>query len=710
MKIFILRMWAIWRRFRRGASRQQQYLQYAPQVEALMNRANPFASWIDRASWMIDVAEWLRHERKMSLLEEGAWRRAKHRRARFLLDWLDSHRDVRRVVQATLQKTLRESVGPELFGATGMPRESAFFSELAERIGRFFLPRPPMKTDLSTLFTAIFPEPSDAQWLLDLDQRTLKRFWKLAADQSITHNYRRQIDEALFYLATMVIATGISPAFRERLQPKLPLQATPFFSLRRELEKYLAGSPQDEAAVRSVRMLLAVCQAQTDHIYAHLDEYGVSVGLVYHTEKMRSQLTRMARLIDLRSATPGTMQEAAQVQALLAELIHTTHHRASVQGLMRRSFSLHARKMVERNAKQDEQLAARNKAEYRSLIKAGCVGGAIASLAVMAQFVLPEFRSARFFDGLLASLSYLICLGAMSMLGGALATRQSPALAPVLAARMGALNSSEGLRGLLLQIGSLTRSQAAVLFGNLLMLVPIMLALCFAIGALSGGPALNAEQAQASLRSLSAVGFTPLYAAFTSLLLWAASLLAGFADNWFVLRGMREAIRHHRRFSRIVGPVRAGRCAAWIESHIADIAGTVALSLLFGMAPVVAQFFDVPFEVRHITFATGTLAAAAGSLGWHALAMPQFWLGAAGVFLTALLNIGVAFFGALALALHAREVPPRSRRLVWRALARRMLSAPGFYFFSPPQENDADKAAIESGPQEVEKPPKIRRR
>lgn len=550
MKFLILRMWATWRRFRRGAPRRQLYLQYAPQVEALMNRANPFASWTERANWIVDVAEWLRREPKMSLLEQGDWCRAKDRRARFLLDWLDKHREVRRVAQAALQKTLREAAGPELFWATGMPRENAFFSELAERIGRLLFPRPPLKTDLSTLFTAMFPEPADAQWLLGLDQRTLKRFWKLAADQAISHNYRRQIDEALMYLTAMIVGAGISPAFRERLEPKLPLQATPFLSLRRELEKYLAGSPQDEAALRSVRMMIAVCQAQTDRIYAHLDEYGVSLGLVYQLEKMRAQLARMSRLIELRCAVAGTMQEAAQVQALLAELIHENHHRASVQGLMRRSFSLHARKMVERNARHDGQPVAQNRAEYRWLFNAGCVGGTVAALVVMAQLAVPGFRPARFFDGALASLCYAASLAAISMLGGALAGRQSSASTYMLATRMGSLHTAEELRGLVREFGLLARSQAAALFGNLATLAPLMLVLSFAVFAFSGGPMLGPAEAQAALRSLSVAGPTPLYAAATGLLLWIASLAAGFADNWFALRGMREAVMHHRRRAR----------------------------------------------------------------------------------------------------------------------------------------------------------------
>jgi site-specific recombinase len=656
-------------------------MEYASQVDALMRRANPFAPWNERANWMIDVTEWVRREPKVSLLEEGAWRRVKYRRTRFLLDWLDTHKEVRRVVQATLQKTLREAVGPELFAATGLSREPAFFSELSERIIKIMLPRPPAQMDLSALFTAMFPDPADADWLLALDHKTLSRLWRLGSDEGIAHGYRRQIDEALLYLVTMILSVGISPAFQQRLQPRLALQATPFMSLRRELEKYLLIGGQDESALRSVRMLIAVCQAQTDRIYAHLDEYGVSVGLVYHIERMRSQLTRMARLIDLRAAPPYTAQGAAQVQALLADLINAHHHRSTVSGLVGRSFSLLARKMVERNAHHGEQYIARNRDEYRALLKAACGGGVITTLTILGKLALSGAGLARFFEGLFASLNYAASFLAISALGGALATKQPAVTAPALAAKMGALDTVDGLRELLSEIALLLRSQAAAVFGNLIAVIPTMLVVSLAVLMLSGAPLMHLDKAHASLRDLSVLGVTPLFAAFTGILLWVASLIAGFADNWFALRQLREALSQHRRLVHALGAGRAERWARWLERHVVDIVGNLSLALLLGMTPVVAQFFGLPLDVRHVTLATGTLTAAASSLGWGVLDSPEFWLAVGGIVAIGLLNVGVAFGCALTLALRAREVPARIRRLVFRAVLRRFTASPYSFLF-----------------------------
>lgn len=645
-----------------------------------MRRANPFDSWHERANWMIDVTEWIRREPRAALLDNDAWRRVRHERTGSMLEWLEANDDVRGVVQATVHKTLRESLGPELFAGTGLPREPAFFSELMERLVRLVFPRPPALHDLSTLFTAMFPDPTDAQWLLDLDGDSLSRLWRLCADETISYGYLQQIDEALLYLATVIAAVGIAPAFRQRLEPKVPLQAMPFMVLRQEIEHCLAGPRGDETGVRGARMQLARCHAQTDQIYAHLDEYGVSVGLVYHLERMRAQLARMSRLIDLRAAQ-HTLEDATLSQALLVDLISAHHYRRSVRGLMAHSFALLARKMVERNADHGEHYIARDRSEYRAMFLAACIGGFFTAFTALLKNVIAGAGLARFFEGVFASLNYSVSFITMTACGGVLATKQPAVTAPALASKMGALDTVDGLRALMLEVAWLLRSQAAAVFGNLFAVIPTMALICLAVLSATGAPLLGAANAHASLQALSILGMTPLLAAFTGVLLWLASLAAGFADNWFALRRLREALSYHRRLVHAMGAARAARCAAWIEDHLASLVGNISLGVLLGMTPVVAQFFGLPLDVRHVTLSTATVTEAMMTLGWQGFVTPEFWLAAAGIFVIGLLNVGVAFACSLALALRARDVPARVRRLVFRAVLRRFTASPHAFLF-----------------------------
>lgn len=683
MKFLFFKMLVMWRRMRHGM--QARYLDrhdVSRQLEVLMRRSDPAASWHERANWMIDVAEWLRHRPAVSLLDRAAWHQVRRQRLAIMLDWLDQHRDVRRAVQNALQKTLREATGPELFSTTGLPHEPGFFGELAERLARLLLPRHLSPSDLSSLFTAMFPDPDDAAWLLELDNELLVRLWKLMADDGISHMYWQQVEEAITYLTTTVVADGISPAFRQRLEPRMPMRATPFLALRREMEAWLRAQPGDLGALRSVRMLVAVCHAQTDRIYAHLDEYGVSVSLVYRVERMRAHLQRIGRLIDVRAGVPGE-EGRGRMQLLLADLISAHHHRDSVRGLMRRSFALLARKMVERNADHREQAIAHDRASYGRVLRAGLVGGAVIAATALVQTSLSRWGSTQFIDGALASLNYAASFLLIAACGGVLATRQPAVTAPALAARMGQLDA-EGMRDLIGESGRLLRSQSAGIFGNLLAVVPAALGLAALGWWVLGRLPMSPEHARQELAALSLVGPTPLYAALTGVLLWLASLAAGFADNWFALRRVREVISNHRRLVHGLGHLRAQRCAAWLERNVATIAGSLALALMLGMAPVLASFFSLPLDVRHVTLSAGTLAAASFSLGWQTLATPAFWLAAGGVAVTALLSVATAFACALALALRSRDLSRPARNVAMRAVLRRFVSRPLFFILPEP--------------------------
>lgn len=684
MKIVFLRLWVMCRRLCGGTQhRRDRHMRYERQAESLLRQANPFASWNERANWMIDIAAWLRHVPRSGLPRAADAGALRQERLLLLLDWLDANRDVRRLVQTTLQKTLREAAGPELFSATGLPREPAFFSELGERMVKLILPRPPAQHDLSALFAAMFPDPADADWMLELDHLTLGRLARLCTDEGIMHAYIRQIDEALTYLAAMIVAVGISPAFRQRLDPKLPLQSTPFMALKRELENYCLRRQHDAAALRSVKMLVAVCQAQTDRIYADLDEHGVSIGLVYCVERMRAQLARIGRLIDLRTATLLTPQGAGQVQALLADLIRAQHARDSVPALVQRSFSLLARKMVERNAGHGEHYIARNGGEYRAMLKAASVGGIAIAFTVLAKFVWTGTGQAGFIAGLSASLTYAGSFILITALGGVLAARQPAVTAPALAARMGDLDSRDGLRGLLQEAACLLRSQAAAVIGNLGTVIPVMAILALMALLLTGTPLLAPANAEARLQSLSLFGMTPLYAALTGVLLWLSSLAASFADNWFALRQVRASLAHHRRLVHAFGAARTERLASWVERHVSSLAGNISLAFLLGMGPAVMQFFGLGLDLRHVTLSAGTLVAATASLGWISMASSEFWLAVLGIVATGFLNVGVAFACALALALRARDVPDRIRRRVFGSLLRRFARSPWAFLFAP---------------------------
>ena len=252
------------------------------------------------------------------------------------------------------------------------------------------------------------------------------------------------------------------------------------------------------------------------------------------------------------------------------------------------------------------------------------------------------------------------------------ATKQPAMTAPAMAQRLGDLKSDAAVEGFIDDVVHLLRSQAAGIFGNLALCAPLVLAAQGLAWWWLGRPLVGEAQAEYVLHSLTLLGPTALYAAFTGVLLFASSLIAGWAENWFVYHRLDSAIALNPNIVARLGATRARRWSNWWRYNISGVAANVSLGMMLGIVPVVMAFVGIPLEVRHVTLSTGQLAAAAGALGWEVLHAAPFWWCVAGIVATGLLNIAVSFWLAFNLAARARGVRDVDRQRMGAALSKRL--------------------------------------
>jgi site-specific recombinase len=195
---------------------------------------------------------------------------------------------------------------------------------------------------------------------------------------------------------------------------------------------------------------------------------------------------------------------------------------------------------------------------------------------------------------------------------------------------------------------------------------------------------VNADAARDVLDSQTLLGPTLLFAAFTGVLLFASSLIAGWTENWFVFHRLDSAIAWNPRVEARLGTARAQRWAHWWRRHVSGLAGSVSLGFMLGLVPTVAGFFALPLEVRHITLSAGQLAAALGALGWDVLREPAFWWCVAAIPLIGALNVGVSFLLAFRVALRSRGVRVGDRSRIYAAIRLRLRERP-MSFLRPPR-------------------------
>jgi site-specific recombinase len=198
---------------------------------------------------------------------------------------------------------------------------------------------------------------------------------------------------------------------------------------------------------------------------------------------------------------------------------------------------------------------------------------------------------------------------------------------------------------------------------------------------------ISPETAQYVLHSLTLAGPSALFAAFTGVLLFSSSILAGWVENWFVLHRLDSAIRYNPRSTRLLGTERADRWAHFLRHNISGFAANISLGFMLGLVPAILSFLGIPLDVRHVTLSAGQLGAACATLGWDVVHNPELWWAVAALPVIGLLNVGVSFYLAFRVALRAHDVSAVGRRRVYGTIVRRLRQEPLRFFW--PARDDA---------------------
>ena len=667
-------------------------------LTALINAADAKAGHAERHLWLARLTEWLRHEPRETPQRDGtplALLRLRH-----LLQVLDQNPALRAQVQGMLQAFWRDIDAAALLADFGFGARLSLRSELLARIRRRLLPGTPDTTDLAALFPLLF-DATDGPWLQAMDQGTLARVAELAAPagedgrptrlNAGLHAGLNAVLHAVTMLASAVRAAGFSPLLRQRMSAEL-LADEPFRQLAAVTEAWrVAVLGQDHAqALLQANMLRATldsCLRAAASVKEHLEACGVSVDIVYELDQMAARAARIELLIEAALAP----EPIAELRRLLVELVRVQGEQRGVRALLAQHYSMLARQVAERSAETGEHYITRDRAEYGQMLRRAAGGGAVIAGTTFLKFGILLIGLSPFWGGFWNGVNYAGSFVIVMLLHWTVATKQPAMTAPALAASLPPQQAADEVDGdesavevFVERVAQIIRSQAAGIFGNVMVCGPLVLALQLLCNAFFGATLVTASEAHHVLGSLTLLGPTALFAAFTGVLLFASSLIAGWTENWFVFHRVDSAIAWNPRIVARLGAARARRWAAWWRANISGLASNVSLGMMLGLVPPVLGFVGLPIEARHVTLGTGQLAAALGTLGFGLLSEPAFWWCVAGIVATGVLNLSVSFGLAFQVALRSRGVRLRERGRISAALWRRLRNDP-LGFILPPK-------------------------
>ncbi|RZI82586.1 MAG: recombinase [Rubrivivax sp.] len=660
----------------------------------------------ERHLWMVQLMDWIRAGEPVSGVQ-------------YVVRQLAQVPERRAKVVALLSAFWRDIDVAALLADYGFAARTSFGNELGERLRGRLLPLSPATSDLAALFGLLFSDPKDAVWLSSMDDAVLADLAALwheatASGEPARLGWREPFYDAIMFLSSQVRAEGFSRELRGRMGMRVDVDfdgvesgaevAAPaptrqafrqLVHVAEKLHGLATKAATDEAnnleahaallqESQYLRALLLTCIQAAQGIHEHLESNGISIDIVFQIDQLCERCRRIEQLLDcVLSPEPAT-----DLRALIAELVLVGAKRSSVRALFTQHYSLLARKVAERSAETGEGYITRNGAEYKTMFKRAAGGGALMAVTTFLKFAILALGLSPFWSGLAAGTNYAVSFVVILLLHFTVATKQPAMTAPAMAAKLSDTRSDEAVEGFVDEVANLIRSQVAGILGNVLLVAPTVLAIQALSWWVFKRPVINVHSAQHVLETLTLLGPSLWYAAFTGVLLFCSSLFAGWLENWFVLHRLDSALRWNPRIRAVLGPERAVRWAAWWRRHISGLGSNVSLGLMLGLVPVIAGFFAAPLDVRHVTLSTGQLAAAAGTLGPAVLHNPQFWWCLAAIPLTGLLNVAVSFALALRVAMRSRGVRIKDRARLQAALRRRWRQHPSSFLVPPRQRPD----------------------
>lgn len=668
---------------------------YDQTLRDLLASAASLQTRAERNLWLIHLIEWLRYTPlQQANLDEPQNLHTPIARIQHILDFLDSEPQLKPNIAGLFYAAMNELDSHSLWVDFGFAPSSSFLSELGERLRLTYLPATPDTSNLGELFGLLFRKPDDAKWVRAIDKLTFERIQAVLqfADSEDTGSkkphkapslrWQQTIADSIGLLASQIHASAYSATLRERMDHSATQQ--PFHKLIASASQLTECVERQEQQVLMqhvtyLRALLDQCSRTLETVYDHLDEYGISVEVVFQIDQQRERILRIDSLLNVLSL----QNLSRELLVLLSHLIEVAHQRKNIGFLFSKHYSLLARKLVQRSAEVGAHYITASPREYLQMFGKASIGGALIAFTTFIKFFIGSLSLALFWNGFWAGLNYAISFLAIYLLHGVIATKQPAMTAPAMAARLRNLDQENKTEEFVDEVTKLIRSQFAGIAGNVFTVAPVVILIQTLTWLCIERNLIDLRQANYALHANTLLGPSPLFAALTGGILFLGSLIAGWTENWFVWHKIDSAMTWHPRFVAWLGRKRAQRWGEWWRENISGVTSNIALGFLLGMVPALAQFIGIPLEVRHVSLATGQIAAAAGAYGWNIINKPEFWWCIAAIPVIGCLNLLVSFFLAFRLALRSSGIRITERTQLYRALAYRFYRAPLSFFFPP---------------------------
>ncbi|WP_371323527.1 preprotein translocase subunit TatB [Dechloromonas sp. ZY10] len=587
------------------------------------------------------------------------------------------------------------------FTDSGILPGTGFFSEGWRIVGNRLLPEVPDERRLKDCLHVLCDHGDDWRWLETLPSDDLQRLWQLldAADAPPLAGVREQMLDAILLLAHRVSGLGVEGELM-RASPNLDADRPRFVALSAEALAFAQSwrqalhDPEYLADDGSQLLVLsAQCRETLQRIRRRALQVGASQSLSYLLTRSQQSLERLETLVGILAPPPAADALTPPAAAAWSDFVHSAllaeNRRNSLRHYLGELSHLLAVRVTENAAHSGEHYICEEGADYRRMWASAAGAGVLIGGMALLKILAAGLHAPLFVEAVLFSLIYGGGFVLIYLLGLTVATKQPAMTAQTLAGLLGDLkpNRAADLERLVDVVAAVSRSQLAAIAGNVMVALPVAIAIgCLSAQAL-GAPAVTMEKGAHLLADLDPLGWALPHAAVAGFYLFLSGLITGFFDNRATYQNIGPRLSRLRWLRILLGDALAARFGSYVQDKLGGIMGNLLFGCMLGSTGVFGQILGLPLDIRHIAFSSANLGYALTAFDF-ALAAPALAWAALGVALIGAINLGVSFTLALRTALAARRIRFTHWGPLLRAIACRLRHQPRSFLLPPAAGKD----------------------
>ncbi len=600
--------------------------------------------------------------------------------------------------KALLSQFLNSNFVPALT-QSGMLGSRGVLQELTTKVKHRILPPLLEPDNFLYVINHVFYRKNDHVWVEKIDRELWINFFEILGIRvSVTNeSILDQLNESLHILTRRTVTLGLEREIMRNF-PKVNYQEYSFFLLDQAVQKYLLLYEKDDVlqqeifdAVARIADAIDKCRQTAGYISEQRKDNGTSLSQTYILIRIEQHLERLLMITDVLDSDSNF--NTGRFLDYFIRVITYEKKKNSIRDFLSANFSFLAFKITEHGGRRGEKYITATRKDYRAMLKSAMGGGFIVSFTALIKNLITKVVLPPFWLGFAYSVNYAAGFQLMHETHTTLATKQPAFTASALA---GSLDYFKDYRkpdmyALAITVARTSRSQLASFFGNLIIVFPLAYGLAALYHYLTGQYLLDNKAALHMLEEQHPfLSFSILYACFTGFFLFLSGLIAGYVENGIHYGRVGERLKNHPVFKNTLPPGKLEKVTRYVENNAGALVGNVALGFFLGMAGFFGHIFGFPFDIRHITIASGNSAIAyytTGNAPGKTFLLTVF----AGVLLIGLFNFLVSFALAFFVAVKSRGVRLRDYPELATVVTKFFIKFPLDFFFPPKYPREIDE-------------------